>query len=353
MFNENEASRSVVRCGDGCGFLVNTSKGRYIVTAAHCLPHIPEPLVDESRIHRQFVGPVDEPPAITVKCVFVDPVSDIAVLTAPDRQALPDDAIAYDAFVRGRWGFLVESGSEEIGWLIQNGSWFVCRLTNDRVGLSVSESSRPIIGRMSGSPILNESGAAIGLLTNSASSPNDIYTEGGPTLRLKALLPGWFLSGLDDLREDLAYLDYLDRRDFPRKIIQAIRDAIDRYGDSRFDVVIEGRTATAVQNRLGYRLTVLDKDCWAFTKDGWRETIEPIADPKSTARMLRSDNWLVSRNNEKSKISVSIDGRSTRVYAIPADKLSTGSDGNSDRSWGVSVAGMVDTAAVEASTIGT
>jgi len=223
MFIENEASRAVVRCGDGCGFLIGAGTERYVVTTAHCLPYLPKPFVDESRIYRNFVDLMGKGPELAAECVFVDPVSDIAVLAAPDIFKWTYEAQTYTWLVGDSQGLPVAKDSEDsddmqVGWLVQNGSWFSCRYCpGDAVslpdGLCVSgpvdwffghyvcEFSRPIVGGMSGSPILNDRGAVIGILTNSNSAPDNKHTEGVLVPRLTYYLPGWILSELDGFGE--------------------------------------------------------------------------------------------------------------------------------------------------------
>src|SRR5438874_3754535 len=75
-------------------------KLRLVVTAAHCLPHLPPPhraSFTEERTYKNLLGKLDEcKGSIAAECLFVDPVADVAVLGSPDNQNLPDDADAYD-----------------------------------------------------------------------------------------------------------------------------------------------------------------------------------------------------------------------------------------------------------------
>ena len=48
-----------------------------------------------------------------------------------------------------------------------------------------------IRGGMSGSPILNEEGAAIGIVATSSGGAAEFDTEGGPNPNLVGNLPGW------------------------------------------------------------------------------------------------------------------------------------------------------------------
>jgi hypothetical protein len=151
--------------------------------------------------------------------VFVDPVIDLAVLSAVDDQEMPDEAEAYDRLVDAlgalrimsvradvdRWEMAQisvargddddEFGSEEAGRMLDlGGEWFGCKVWHCGGALSVRAASQPIMGGMSGSPILNNEGAAIGVVTVSGGSGDvDTHTEGGSMPRLTDHLPRWFM----------------------------------------------------------------------------------------------------------------------------------------------------------------
>lgn len=97
---QNTDVKAVVR-----GFVVNgRHESRLIVTAAHCLPSLPEGFNigdSEERTYSNLVGPLDrEETIILVECLFVDPVADIAVLGAPDGELFYSEHVAYGAFVK-------------------------------------------------------------------------------------------------------------------------------------------------------------------------------------------------------------------------------------------------------------
>lgn len=102
-----DASESVVKVTpDGRGFVVEveqewppeagekrfTLTERMVITAAHCLPQIPEHVFDDAgKRYRNLLRPLgDREPGVWAECLFVDPVSDIAILGAPDAQALSE-----------------------------------------------------------------------------------------------------------------------------------------------------------------------------------------------------------------------------------------------------------------------
>jgi hypothetical protein len=80
------------------------------------------------------------------------------------------------------------------GWLLSlDGRWFRCtvRIINDGP-LWISETEEPIEGGMSGSPIISDEAAAIGIIcVGSETDPGE--STGWTNPRLVRDLPGWFL----------------------------------------------------------------------------------------------------------------------------------------------------------------
>jgi hypothetical protein len=88
---------------DACGFLVTARfqpslddepyEEVFILTAAHCLPQLPDAAVQEE-------GYVTVGPHRTLAhVVFADPCADVAVLDAPDDQQRPEEAEAFNELV--------------------------------------------------------------------------------------------------------------------------------------------------------------------------------------------------------------------------------------------------------------
>jgi hypothetical protein len=97
-----EARRAVVTVGDGRGFVVQGKWDRYVLTAAHCLPSFPPCHPHsylEERVYANLLGPLGGERSVWAECLFVDPVADIAMISAPDNQELPDEADAFEALV--------------------------------------------------------------------------------------------------------------------------------------------------------------------------------------------------------------------------------------------------------------
>lgn len=126
------ASRSVVRVGDGRGFVVRGWPGRLVVTAAHCLPHLPPchgMSYIEERTYGCLLGPLGEKPTVAAECLFADPVADLAVLGAPDSQELWSDAEQFEALTRRCRALRVQQATADGAvWVLQlGGNWVRCR----------------------------------------------------------------------------------------------------------------------------------------------------------------------------------------------------------------------------------
>ena len=108
---------------------------RIVVTAAHCLPSLPEGFsvgYIEGRTYRSLLGPLGEQPKVWTECLFVDPVADLAVLGTPDRQALYEHADSFDALTGSIRplavnGLSTDQEKKQRAWLLSlNGEWFSC-----------------------------------------------------------------------------------------------------------------------------------------------------------------------------------------------------------------------------------
>ena len=193
------ARQAIIAVGEARGFVVNTDP-RLVVTAAHCLPQLPPAYAAssrEDRTYRELLGRTDETQhKVWAECLFADPVSDIAVLGQPDNQALYDQADAYVSLVWDAFELEVsEPADRGRAWLLGlDGEWGQCIVIHAGQGsLWIEEAANGIVGGMSGSPILNDEGAAIGVLGTSSGSVDDLHTEGGPEASLRHKLPGWLL----------------------------------------------------------------------------------------------------------------------------------------------------------------
>lgn len=184
-----EATESaVIRVGDGRGFIVGGAFSRLVVTAAHCLPHLPPAhpaSYTEERTYSNFLGPLGEEPTVWAECVFVDPIADLAVLSQPDNQSLFAEADGYEHLVEDRIALRIgRFRVRSPGWsMTLGGQWERCEVSHAGSWLRI-ECANPDVGvpGTSGSPILMNDGRAVGVI----SDPPDL----NPNLanRLPALL---------------------------------------------------------------------------------------------------------------------------------------------------------------------
>jgi hypothetical protein len=209
MSPRDEVKNTVIRVGDGRGFIIEADGQRLVITAAHCLPHFPPchgANYLEERTYAKLLGRRDDPlPTVWAECLFVDPIADVAVLGSPDRQDLLEQADDYEALVTVAPALsidemadpdrLTEQRGEEAWLLSLDGRWTTCSVRVFR-GLWIDHAVDGIRGGMSGSPILNSNGKAIGVVcigSGTGTEDTEACAEGGPNPRLTLCLPGWLL----------------------------------------------------------------------------------------------------------------------------------------------------------------
>jgi hypothetical protein len=182
-----ELKNSVLKVGDGRGFLTRIPRNLLIATAAHCLPHLPPAHAAAYNYERTYklLGSLHDPePSILAECWFVDPVGDIAVLGSADVDETED----YQDLIEDMEPF--KMGEARPGmrvWMLSlAGEWFPGEVKSCRRALTI-ESKEMVASGMSGSPIITDEGVAVGLISGGS--------HGNPHLPFS--LPGWML------REDL------------------------------------------------------------------------------------------------------------------------------------------------------
>jgi hypothetical protein len=192
------ALRSVLTVGDGRGFVIKVNRQRLVTTATHCLPELPPPTLAAYLNEKTFklLAPLHREASILTECVFADHVHDIAVLGPPDDQELSGEAHAYEALTQSLTPLRIADAPEEgSAWLLSlKGEWFSCSLQRHGIGrllvspLCLSDLRQPIEGGMSGSPIVSDGGAALGIVNVSGSGG-----DGGAQTNLFQCLPGFCL----------------------------------------------------------------------------------------------------------------------------------------------------------------
>jgi hypothetical protein len=175
----DDLASSVVRVGDGRGFVPAARRGNYVITAAHVLPSFPPAhlfFFPEENTYKRLIGPLKAEPTIAAACVFVDPVADLAVLGPPDNQTFGDEADLYEEFTAALPPFAITSPAPSGLWRGQDfdrsvryfrsnpapadayvlslaGKWKACK-TSHFGGPLLIEPGNLIKGGMSGSPVV-------------------------------------------------------------------------------------------------------------------------------------------------------------------------------------------------------
>ncbi|MCK1417646.1 trypsin-like peptidase domain-containing protein [Bradyrhizobium sp. CW4] len=167
---------AVVRVGrGGRGFIVGT-KGlaRYVVTAAHCLPRsrYPRPnLANGSKqlAFSQIIGPLGSKPTIWAELQVLNLIDDLAVFGELDDEVFSEEyaKLTDTAMKAGVPPHQVEMP----GWVLSlDCRWVPCTVQSGDRLLHISKAK--IENGMSGSPILNAAGAAIGLISTGSTNPS-------------------------------------------------------------------------------------------------------------------------------------------------------------------------------------
>jgi hypothetical protein len=184
----------VITVGNGRGFVVEGAGERLVITAAHCLPFLPPALASlalEPRGYGPLLALRGDAARVCAVCRFVDPIADIAVLGSPDA-AHADD---YQALMATATALPIgDSVRHPVNFwaparlLSLDGRWFSCTIRHFGGPLWITHAAERVLEGMSGSPIVAETGTAIGVVCTKT-SPRD----GGPNARLSDNLPGWLL----------------------------------------------------------------------------------------------------------------------------------------------------------------
>lgn len=162
-----------------------------MVTAAHCLPKLPPALAcsfEHERTYMNLLGQLNgEKNTVAAECLFVDPVADIAVLGSPDDQVFEHEPEAYDALTGEVPTLRMGKARSGKGWILalDGVNWIQTKIAVHAGVYGTGLEIGPTEGGMSGSPILNHQGTAVGVVAST-------MQQGILTLNL----PGWLLLGL-------------------------------------------------------------------------------------------------------------------------------------------------------------
>jgi hypothetical protein len=166
---------------------------RVIVTAAHCLGKLPPAHAAAYGWEKTYklLGPLFaiRKANICAECLFIDPVADIAVLGAPDNQEMHEQAEKYEALVDGALALRIGTPRTGRGWILGlGGQWDPTQITVHESMYGIGLSTGPTEGGMSGSPILNDEGHAVGVVVIGGGGD-------GPHPILSRDLPARFVGG--------------------------------------------------------------------------------------------------------------------------------------------------------------
>ena len=190
---DEQLTRSVLRVGEGRGFVVRLGADMAVITAAHCLPCLPVCHASSvyERTYQALIGPLGAEPRVCAECLFADPIADIAVLGKPDSRELRHEAHAYGELVTSvqplaiahapsqRYGFRrfgnlrVPYDTPSHGFvrlLSLEGQWIEAEVERRASSLWL-EPKGLIVSGMTGSPILSRAGAAVGVVAFAEQNP--------------------------------------------------------------------------------------------------------------------------------------------------------------------------------------
>jgi hypothetical protein len=239
MMEMRTSPASVVKVGGGRGFIVPTHvkipamksppctingitrpgrlipahsvERRLILTAAHCLPKMPPPLPSffQERTYKDLWGALDgtsdaSKNTLWAECLFADPIGDVAILGPPDGQGDEEYSAATDAYhalTDGASAIQVGKPQSGRGWLLalSGDRWIETTMTLCSTLWGPVLNVGPTEPGMSGSPILNAAGRAVGVVSQGCESVDDGgVRQNNDTVQpiLTLALPGWFLKGL-------------------------------------------------------------------------------------------------------------------------------------------------------------
>lgn len=191
-----EAATVAVTATGGQGVLV---PGGFVLTAAHCIEwtgtggmalgdHMLETVTTKSGVSFR----------LDVKAA--EPRADIAALSAPDNQALPDDADRFETWCENTTAVQVRDRPLEQGEsvpayvLTHDRGWLSARVVQESwsvAGIVWLEPDGPINGGTSGGPVVDGAGQLIGVVSwgSDPNSVDDMISAAIPFASLA--LPGW------------------------------------------------------------------------------------------------------------------------------------------------------------------
>jgi len=116
--------------------------------------------------YENLLGTLDQAKTgVWTECLFVDPIADIAVLGCPEDQELGDEADAYYELTDNSPLLRIGNARSGRGWVLSlDGQWVRTTMMVFSGIYGSSLSIDPTKSGMSGSPVLNDAGRALGVV---------------------------------------------------------------------------------------------------------------------------------------------------------------------------------------------
>jgi hypothetical protein len=193
----DRADRATILVGRGRGFVVEGADGRLVVTAAQCLPHVPPSIIDPILDQRTFgnvLAPLRSELRVSARCLFIDPIGDLAVLGPVEGEEMVAEVRAYETLVQSLAALQVGHvrGEEAALFAARDRCWFQCTAScSGRGPLFVRADAAALSASMPGALIITEDGLAVGIVASAE--------DQGGGARQPALadhLPGWLVRDL-------------------------------------------------------------------------------------------------------------------------------------------------------------
>jgi hypothetical protein len=190
---------SIIGVGPGRRFAVEGTSRRFIITAARNLPHLPPCDITSTLIYPALLGPPLGERTVPAWLLFVDPVTDIAVLGVPTGDKAEDpggwthDKEKYCSLTNAATQLPIGGLSRMCSaWMpLLDAGWFRCILAQHDNDWRFYNHFGDLESLIPGLPLVADNECAIGLICDT-----DDWNEDIRHARLASALPGWLLHEL-------------------------------------------------------------------------------------------------------------------------------------------------------------